>query len=96
MGLGYVEGSALNINDSNVFEDIRVVFVSTFDDGDWFWFGIGISCCGTCVKKSDSFAVLDSSPKSSLVYFLIVFTFVHHLREYVSSWFLGSVKYRNK
>ena len=75
---------------------IKVVFVSTSDDGDWFWSGIGISCCGTCVKKSDSFAVLDSSPKSSLVSFLIVFTFVHHLTEYVSSWFLGSVKYRNK
>ena len=39
---------------------------------------------------------LGLSPKSSLVSSLIVFAFVHHLTEHISSWLLGSVKYRNK
>ncbi len=49
------------------FEVIKLVFVSTSGDGDWFWFRIGISCwrCGrgTCVEKSVSFAVLDCKSK---------------------------------
>ena len=32
--------------------------MSTYDGGDWFWSLIGISWCGTCVKKSVSFKVL--------------------------------------
>ena len=47
------------------------------------------------MKQSVSFAVL-LSPKSSLISVLIVLAFVYHLTEHVSSWFLGSVKYKIK